>query len=65
METKREWLYCYACHNVQRDRRAYRDHLLRVHGEVALWGSDIPVRLAPYGDVTNHGKAQLHYPGIG
>jgi len=45
METKREWLYCHACHNVQRDRRAFRDHLLRVHSEVARQGSDIPVRL--------------------
>jgi len=45
METKREWSYCHACHNVPRDRYAYRDHLLRVHGEVARWGSDIPVRL--------------------
>jgi len=45
METKREWLHCHACHNVQWDRRAYRDHLLRVHGEVARRGSDIPVRL--------------------
>jgi len=31
--------------HVQRDRRAYRDHLLRVHGEVARRGSDVPVRL--------------------
>jgi len=42
MEPKREVL---RCHNVQRDRRAYRDHLLRVHGEVARRGSDVPVRL--------------------
>jgi len=39
------WLYCYICRNVQRDRRAYRDHLLRVHGEVVRRGSDVPVRL--------------------
>jgi len=39
------WIYCHVCHNVQRDRRAYRDHLLRVHGEVARQGSDLPVRL--------------------
>jgi len=45
METKREWFYCHLCHNVQRDRRAYRDHLLRVHGEVARRGSDIPERI--------------------
>jgi len=45
METKREWLYCHSCHNVQRDRRAYRHHLLRVHGEVARRDSDVPVRL--------------------
>jgi len=45
METKREWLYCHAYHNVQRDRRAYRDPLLHVHGKVARRGSDIPVRL--------------------
>jgi len=45
METKREWLYCHSCHNVQQDRRAYRDHLLRVHDEVARQGSDVPVRL--------------------
>jgi len=45
METKREWLYCHACHIVQRDRRAYRDQLLRVHEEVARRYSDVPVRL--------------------
>jgi len=45
METKREWLYCHSCHDVQRDRQAYRDHLLRVHREVARRGSDVPVRL--------------------
>jgi len=45
METKREWLYCHACHNVQRERRAYRDHLLWVLGEVAPRGSDVPVCL--------------------
>jgi len=45
IETKREWLYCHACHNVQRDRRSYRDHLLRVHGEVARRGSDMPIHL--------------------
>jgi len=45
MKTKREWLYCHSCHNVQRDCRAYRDHLLRVHGEVTRRGSDDPVHL--------------------
>jgi len=39
------WLYCHICRNAQRDRRAYRDHLLRVHGEVIRQGSDTPVRL--------------------
>jgi len=39
------WLYCHVCRNVQRDRRASRDHLLRVHGKVARRGSDVPVRL--------------------
>jgi len=36
---------CHSCNNVQRDRRAYRDHLLPVHGEVARRGSDVPVHL--------------------
>jgi len=43
MEVQR--LYCHICRNVQRDRRAYRDHLLRVHGEVIRRGIDTPVRL--------------------
>jgi len=45
METGRAWQYCHSCQNVQRDRRAYRNHLLRVHGKVARRGSDVPVRL--------------------
>jgi len=45
MEPKREIVHCHTCNNVQRDRRAYGDHLLLVHGEVARPGSDIPVRL--------------------
>jgi len=45
MEPKREVLRCHTCHNVQRDRRAYRDDLLRVHGEIACRGSDVPVPL--------------------
>jgi len=39
------WLYCHRCRQAQRDRRAYRDHLLRAHGEVMRRGSDVPVRL--------------------
>jgi len=45
MEPKREIVRCHTCNNVQRDWRAYRDHLLRAHGEVAPRGSDIPVLL--------------------
>jgi len=48
MEPKREWVYCHSCKNVQRDRRAYRDHLLPVHSEVARRGSNVPVRLDPH-----------------
>jgi len=39
------WLFCHVCRQAQRDQRAYRDHLLRVHGEVIRRGSDTPVRL--------------------
>jgi len=45
MDYEREILRCHACNNVQRDRRVYRDHLLRVHGELSLRGYDAPVRL--------------------
>jgi len=45
MEPKRDIVHCHTCNNVQQDRQAYRDHLLRAHGEVARRGSDIPVRL--------------------
>jgi len=38
-------LRCHTCGNVQRDRRVYRDHLLRAHGEVSHRGLDAPVRL--------------------
>jgi len=36
---------CHACDEVQRDRWAYRNHLLRVHGEVIRTGTTTPVRL--------------------
>jgi len=45
MEPKREVLYCHTCRNVQHDRHAYRDHLLRVYGEVARRGSNVAVCL--------------------
>jgi len=45
MDTQQEVLRCHACQGIQRDRLAYRDHLLRVHGEVFRRGSDAPVRL--------------------
>jgi len=38
-------LRCHTCGRMQRVRRGYRDHLLRVHNEVARRGFDIPVRL--------------------
>jgi len=45
MDNERELLRCHTCNNVQRDRRVYRDHLLRAHGEVSRRGHDVPVRL--------------------
>jgi len=39
------WLRCHACGELQRDRRSYRDHLLRIHQEVTRRGADVPVRL--------------------
>jgi len=41
----RNTITCHACNAVQRDRWAYRNHLLRVHGEVIRGGTNIPVRL--------------------
>jgi len=38
-------LKCHACDEVQRDRWAYRNHLLRIHGEVIRTGTTTPVRL--------------------
>jgi len=38
-------LYCHVCRQAQRNRSAYRDHLLRAHGEVMRRGRDTPVRL--------------------
>jgi len=38
-------LTCRTCGQRQRDRRGYRDHLLREHNEVARRGFDAPVRL--------------------
>jgi len=45
MEPKRKIVCIHTCHNAQRDRRAYRDHLLCAQGEVARRGSDTPIRL--------------------
>jgi len=45
MDDERAILRCHTCNNVQRDRRVYRDHLLRAHGEVSRRGLDAPVRL--------------------
>jgi len=39
------WLRCHTCGQRQPDRRAYRDHLLWSHHEVARRGADVPVRL--------------------
>jgi len=44
MEARR-LIICLACREVQRDRWAYRNYLLRVHGEVIRGGIDTPVRL--------------------
>jgi len=38
-------LRCHTCGQPQRDRRAYRDHLLLAHHEVARRGCDTPIRL--------------------
>jgi len=45
MDGERAVLRCHTCNNIQRDRRVYRDHLLRAHGEVSRRGLDAPVRL--------------------
>jgi len=45
MESRRSGIICHACNAVQRDHWAYRNHLLRVHGEVIRGGTNIPVRL--------------------
>jgi len=45
MDIERAILRCHTCNNVQRDRRVYRDYLLRAHGEVSRRGHDVPVRL--------------------
>jgi len=39
------WLRCHTCGALQRDRRSYRDHLLRAHQEVVRRGIDTPIRL--------------------
>jgi len=45
MDGERVILRCHTCGNIQRDKRVYRDHLLRAHGEVPRRGLDAPVRL--------------------
>jgi len=45
MNRERAVLRCHTCNGTQRDHRSYRDHLLRVHGEVSRRGFDAPVRL--------------------
>jgi len=45
MDDERAILRCHTCNKIQRDRRVYRDHLLRAHGEVSRRGHDVPVRL--------------------
>jgi len=45
MDGERAVLHCHTCNNVQRDRRSYRNHLLRVHGKVSRRDIDAPVRL--------------------
>jgi len=42
---RRLHITCYVCQEVQRDRWAYRNHLLRVHGQVIRGGTSTPVRL--------------------
>jgi len=39
------WLRCQTCGQRQRDRRTYRDHLLRAHHEVVRRGVNTPIRL--------------------
>jgi len=36
-------LRCHTCNRIPRDRRGYRDHLLRKHNEVPRRGFDVPV----------------------
>jgi len=53
---------------MQRDRRGYRDHLLREHNEVARRGFDIPVRfegreLAAVWAGIHHHQAACHQAG--
>jgi len=38
-------IVCHACQEVQRDRWTYRNHLLRVHGQVIRGGTSTLVRL--------------------
>jgi len=43
MERRR--IVCHVCQEEQRDRWSYRNHLLRVHGQVIRGGTSTPVRL--------------------
>jgi len=43
MDSRR--IVCHACQEVQRDRWTYRNHLLRVHGQVIRGGTSTLVRL--------------------
>jgi len=45
MDGERPELCCHQCNSRQRDRKAYRDHLLKVHGQVARRGVGMPVKL--------------------
>jgi len=41
----RHRIVCYVCQEAQRDRWTYRNHLLRVHGQVIRGGTSTPIRL--------------------
>jgi len=43
MERRR--IVCHVCQEAQQDRWTYRNHLLRVHGQVIRGGTSTPVRL--------------------
>jgi len=47
MDRKPFALRCHECKEPEKDRRAYRAHLLRYHGQVSRLGQEVPVTLEP------------------